>query len=454
MSYERVCIVGGGLAGLSTAYYLLKKEGNLRITVLESSSRAGGLLKSERVGNYLFDIGGSHILFSNHTEKLNEMLSFLKGNYVKHYRNAKIYYKGAYVKYPFENGLHDLPPEERFECVWGVIEAYVKRLKNELREPQNFLEWLPYVFGEGIANKYLIPYNEKIWKTDLSEVTLEWVGGRVPTPPIKEIIMSAVGINVEGYTHQLNFYYPSSGGIEALIQGLLNEVLNSKRFELLTDQKVERVGFSSRDKLMVETRDSCFECASIVYTAPLKRSRDTLKVILGELSKELEKLRSVPIAVVGLGIRGEARPYHWVYLPDKKYLPHRIAVLSNFSRSNAPAGSVSIIAEISFKNEEELRSAPDDQLIKKSYEDVLEVGLVKSSELEVGMVWRWGDAYIIYDKNRSEIIKRVGEELRKQGVFINGRFGGWEYLNMDAVYVKSEKIAEEVLKHVSTYRNQ
>lgn len=448
MSSKRVCVVGGGLAGLSTAYHLLKSEKNLRIALIESSSRVGGLLKSEVVGDYLFDVGGSHIMFSKNQDKLNEMLSFLKGNYVKHRRNTKVYYKGAYVKYPFENGLHDLPPEERFECVWSAVETYVKRLKNELREPRNFLEWLPYVFGEGIASRYLIPYNEKIWKTDLSEITLEWVEDRIPTPPIKEIIMSAVGINVEGYTHQLIFYYPSSGGIEALTQGLLNETLTSKKVEVLTNQEVVKVSLVSENKLLVETRDSCLECTSVVYTAPLKRSCNVLKEILGELSKELEKLRSVPLAVVGLGIKGEARPYHWIYLPDKKYLPHRIAVLSNYSRNNAPPGGVSIIAEISFKDEDELKSVPEEQLIRKSYEDILEIGLIKNPELEVGKVWRWRDAYIIYDRNRSEIIKKVSEELRKLGIYINGRFGSWEYLNMDAVYMRSEKIAEEVIRYI------
>lgn len=447
MSKNRVCIVGGGLAGLSTAYHILKKREDLRIVVLESSSRVGGLLKSEAVGGYLFDVGGSHIIFSKDLNKLNEILSLLKGNYVKHYRNSKIYYKGAYVKYPFENGLHDLPPEERFECVWGAVEAYIKRLKNELREPQNFLEWLPYVFGEEIASKYLIPYNKKIWKTNLSEITLEWVEGRVPTPPIKEIIMSAVGINVEGYTHQLTFYYPSLGGIEALVRGLLNEILSSKRVEVLTNQEVRRISSSSENELLVETRDSCFECTSVVYTASLKRSRDLLRDVLGELSKELEKLKSVPIAVVGLGVKGEVRPYHWVYLPDEEHAPHRVAILSNFSRNNAPPGRASIIAEISFRDEDELNTASEDQLIRKSYEDLIEVGLVKNSELEVGAVWRWRDAYIVYDKNRSEIIKRISDELRKLGVFVNGRFGAWEYVNMDSVYMKSEKVAEEVIKH-------
>lgn len=448
MSVKRVCVVGGGLAGLTTAYHLLRSGEDLRISVLESSSRVGGLLKSEFIGKYLFDIGGSHIMFSKNSEKLNEMLSLLRGNYVRHYRNSKVYYRGIYVKYPFENGLHDLPPEERFECVWGVVEAYIKRVKNELCEPRNFLEWLPYVFGDGIASKYLIPYNEKIWKTNLSEITLEWVEGRVPTPPIKEILMSAVGLNVEGYTHQLIFYYPSSGGIEALVNGLLNELLGSKRVEIHTNQVVEGVRASGRGGLTVETKDSCFECEAVVYTAPLKRSSDVFKEVLGGLSRELEKLRSVPIAVVGLGVRGEARPYHWIYLPDKKYLPHRVAILSNFSRNNAPEGGVSIIAEISFRNEDELRSVPDSELVRKSYEDLLEIGLVKNPELEVSGVWRWRDAYIIYDKNRSEIVRRVGDELRRLGIFINGRFGTWEYLNMDAVYVKSEKIAEEVVRYV------
>lgn len=47
----KVIIVGGGVSGLSAAYYLIKKLPSASITVLESSSRCGGWIHSERLRN-------------------------------------------------------------------------------------------------------------------------------------------------------------------------------------------------------------------------------------------------------------------------------------------------------------------------------------------------------------------------------------------------------------------
>ena len=44
--------------------------------------------------------------------------------------------------------------------------------------------------------------------------------GRVPRPPVEDIIKSAIGIETEGYTHQSVFSYPIDGGIEALVRSV------------------------------------------------------------------------------------------------------------------------------------------------------------------------------------------------------------------------------------------
>ena len=39
------------------------------------------------------------------------MREMIADNMQENARNTKIFYKGRYVKYPFENGLSDLPPK-------------------------------------------------------------------------------------------------------------------------------------------------------------------------------------------------------------------------------------------------------------------------------------------------------------------------------------------------------
>ncbi len=56
------------------------------------------------------------------------------------------------------------------------------------------------------------------------ELGLEWVEGRVPKPPVEDVIKAAVGVETEGYTHQLYFHYPAHGGIESLPRAMAGRV--------------------------------------------------------------------------------------------------------------------------------------------------------------------------------------------------------------------------------------
>ena len=96
-------ILGGGLSGLVLASRLRDAE------VLEAEARPGGLCRSLTADGFTFDPHGSHILFSRNPEAMAVYEDLLKGNVSRRRRNTKVFYKGRYVKYPFENGLADLP---------------------------------------------------------------------------------------------------------------------------------------------------------------------------------------------------------------------------------------------------------------------------------------------------------------------------------------------------------
>jgi oxygen-dependent protoporphyrinogen oxidase len=55
---ERIAVLGGGIAGLSTAYFTSKEFPNSKITIYESGNEAGGWLKSKRV-----EVPGGHVFF-------------------------------------------------------------------------------------------------------------------------------------------------------------------------------------------------------------------------------------------------------------------------------------------------------------------------------------------------------------------------------------------------------
>ncbi len=63
---KRIAVIGGGLAGLSAAHRLIElaKERNesIDVTLFEASSRLGGLVGTEQIGDYLVDTGADSFL--------------------------------------------------------------------------------------------------------------------------------------------------------------------------------------------------------------------------------------------------------------------------------------------------------------------------------------------------------------------------------------------------------
>ncbi|MDA7951020.1 MAG: protoporphyrinogen oxidase [Pirellulaceae bacterium] len=54
-SPKKVAIVGGGISGLATAYALTKKMPDVELTLVEASNRMGGVLLTEKIGDYLIE---------------------------------------------------------------------------------------------------------------------------------------------------------------------------------------------------------------------------------------------------------------------------------------------------------------------------------------------------------------------------------------------------------------
>lgn len=416
---SKIGIVGAGLSGLAIANRIKNS------VVFESESRPGGLLRTETLKGYTFDTGGSHIIFSKDDKILHEILSAV-GDYVEHRRRAYIFYSNRFIKYPFENGISMLPAEERFH----ILKDFVENMIKEKKEPKNLLEWFYYVFGREITDRYLKPYNEKIWKRDLEDISLEWVGGRIPNPPVDDVLRSAVGIETEGYTHQLKFFYPLKGGIETLARSL------AKGADVRVSERVSRIE-AGEGRVYVETTEGQYEFEKLVYTAPLTNLPKIMDC--NEIKGEIQKLDHNSLTVVGLGVKGEVPDFHWLYFPQDDIIFHRIAFLSNYSPYMAPEGCSTVIAEISRRPGERISNACD-----RVIDNLVDVGF--DFNVEVCGTWEWEHAYIVYNHHYREAVGRIRAYLREKNVIPFGRFGGWEYLNMDEVMAKAKALAASVIE--------
>ena len=432
----RVCIGGGGLAGLSLAYFL---RGLSNVVLVEANSRVGGLLRSEAVNNFIFDTGGAHIIFSRDRDVLNFIVETI-GRVVKHRRDARIFYNGRFIKYPFENGIYMLDPEERFEILLDFVNNLLRRERGELKKPENLEEWFYYVFGKAISRKYLIPYNLKIWKKSLKKISAEWVNDRVPNPPISDILKGAVGIPTEGYLHQLEFYYPEDGGIEVLAKSLLEKI--SGKVAVAAGMRVESIKIG-RGEITVRTNSKSIKCDIFINTIPLPELIKAINNAPEHILKLTKKLKYNSLIVVGAGLKNGFKPYHWIYFPQRKVTFHRVAAIS--SLTSKPGEHASIVFETSTPPNSKLWRLNNNEIIEKILGEAEKLELLKREDVEIAKIWRWNYAYIIYNNEYSKVLSEILNYLSEISLHTTGRFGLWKYLNMDQVILESKKLASKIL---------
>ena len=115
---------------------------------------------------FYYDVG-PHIIFSRNKEVLNFMLKVGDKDLLEHSRSNQIWYKGKFIQYPFENYLGLLDKKEKEMC----LEDFLNNPYSDY-EPQNMYQFFLKKFGYSITEKYLLPYNKKIWKFSPSSIDL------------------------------------------------------------------------------------------------------------------------------------------------------------------------------------------------------------------------------------------------------------------------------------------
>lgn len=420
-------ILGGGLAGVSLAYFLKQKS-----IILEKEQRLGGLCRSFELNKIFYDIG-PHILFSKNEGILNFCASLMGANKIR--RSNKIYHNGRLVKYPFENGLSALTAQDRNYCLQTFLSN-----PHESYEAQNMRQFFLKTFGEGITELYLQPYNKKIWKLDPSFLDIKMVG-RVPRPSKEDMLKVARGIETEGYLQQLYFYYPKRGGIQQLVDGFSNLVSDKTLF--IKPVKILKIS-KQRGLWRVQTNRGNFSSKTLVNCMPLPELFHCLEAP-SDVLMALGGLRYNSINIVVLQVKGDNLGNNFsLYFADKDIIFHRLSKINFLGEHYAPRNNGStILAEITYhpnlfcaSRQKETR----DQVIA----DLDKLGLVKKQDVTAVEMKNFKYAYVVYDLNHSKNVEYILRYLSGIGITCCGRFAEFEYLNMDAVVEHSQKIAKKL----------
>lgn len=434
---KNVVILGAGLSGISTAYFIQEFDWVESITLLEKESRPGGLCRTIKKDGYLYDIG-PHILFSKDKEMLDLMLSVLdEKNDLK--RSNQILYKKKRIQYPFENDLSKLPEEDLIYC----INAFNHNPYEEY-EASNMIQFFLKTFGEGITNTYLRPYNEKIWKYDPAFMNTSMVD-RIPKPTQEEIRRSAAGETIEGYLHQLYFSYPSHGGIEAVPNGFLKR-LNPAKCAVYMDKTVcgvKRAG----DAYTVRTGDGgVYEADMVISTIPVQALTAASKDVPEEIQECVNKLRYNSIAISFVRTPYDLCGENYAFMiPDKNVIFHRISKMDFLGDAYHRGDEATYMVEVTYRKNDSVEIMAEEKFQEKIRDGMVEIGFARRKEdVDILDITKYEYAYVIYDLNHSGNMAQIRDYYAQQGIVLNGRFGNFEYWNMDRILRESYELSKRL----------
>jgi UDP-galactopyranose mutase len=441
----RVLVVGAGPTGLG-AGYRLRELGHDSFHLIEACREVGGLARSLRdESGFTWDIGG-HVLFSHYDRYDRIFETLMRGDYTLNNRESWVRLRGAWVPYPFQNNLRYLPPEAAEACLRGLIEA--QSGPAPAAEAPHFGAFIDRVFGPGIAELFMRPYNYKVWAYPAERLNTAWIGERVAVIDWRRALANlALGRDDFGWGPNNRFKYPLGGTGEFY-----------RRFEPLL-----------RGTLSLETRlvgvDPSRRTARIASGGSIREERYDAKISTMPVDRlVLDVIDGAPAAVrsaaarllhsggymVGIGIRRPCPSTRsWMYFPEGDCPFYRVTYLSNYSprMTPDPATHYSLLCETSFSPEK-----PEDgaTILERTIAGLERVGLLAPGEradIVSTWVYRAEYSYPTPSTDRDEILAAVIPWLESVGIYSRGRFGLWKYevSNTDHSVMQGVEVVDRLL---------
>ena len=433
----KIVILGAGPCGLGAAWRL-KELGYDNFQVFEKNPYPGGLaasFKDEK--GFTWDIGG-HVEFSHYEYYDRVFETLLKEDQLKHERESWIYLKERFVPYPFQYHIRYLPKEDIWRCLQGLMRSQEKHAK----KPRNFKEWILGTFGNGMAELFLLPHNEKVWAYPLEKMSYEWIGERVALLDFQRVLENIIlEKDDRAWGPNNTFRYPLRGGTGEVWRRLHERV----KEKVLLGYKAEKI--YTKKKYIEFQNGRKEEYDVLLNTIPL----DVFRAVSDLPNKApLTHLVSSAIHIVGIGLEGflpkGLNTKCWIYFPEDAYLFSRVTVLSRYSPFNVPDANRywSLMAEVT---ESSYRKISHQTVTKGVVEGMKHAKLIDKGTPVVD-IWHHYEphGYPTPSLNRPKAL-RVLPLLETFDIYSRGRFGAWKYevSNQDHTFMQGVELINRLL---------
>lgn len=407
-------IIGAGVSGL--AYALNEKKDFL---ILEKEATPGGLCRTFYKDGFVWDYAGHFFHFANSDIKAFFEKEISPEDMVKCLKKTNIYYNDTIVDYPFQMNIHQLSKEEFIDCLYDLFHRDEKTCYN------SFQDMLYGKFGKSITQKFLKPYNEKLYACDLNELDVDAMGRFFPYADPSDIIDNMKKKISNSYNN--SFDYPKRGAqffIDILCRNIPKERIS-------LNSAVEYINPSEKE---VVVNGRTIKYRRLVNTIPLNRF---LELLPNEYRSPLgTNLTCNKVLVFNLGFDKPSldKSVHWTYFPDKSINFYRAGYYNNILGNE----KLSMYIEIGYKEHDYVDI---EKQLSLTIDNLRKTGIIKDHNLVAYNSIIINPGYVHITKKSSEQVLKYKDYLSKYDIYSIGRYGGWTYCSIEDCMIEAIKLA-------------
>lgn len=406
-------IIGAGVSGLS---YAMFHGGDY--VILEKDDTVGGYCRTTRRNGFVWDYSGHFFHFQDAQIKELLMAGITSDAMVNVDKCTRIKYKDRLIDFPFQKNIHQLDKNEFIDCLVDLFQSGGN-------DYQSFKEMLYAKFGKSIAEKFLIPYNTKLYATNLDNLDSNAMGRFFPYAEKEEIVRNFRHATNTSYNG--SFVYPRDGAIIYINQILRH--INSKKIH--TSCSVTSIDVNAKEVVLSNGLRLHYD--RLISTMPFVRLLDLAGV---EYDPAVYSWNQVLVFNIGFDRKGTNITDHWLYFPDKEYCFYRVGFYDNILGSNR----MSLYIELGFDKNAVINA---DNWLPRVLEDLKLADIVDDNQKVVdyeSIVMN--PAYVhISDSSRHDVAQKK-EQLAELDIYSIGRYGSWTYCSIEDNIKEARELAK------------
>ena len=407
-------ILGGGITGLSVASFLGKEKDYI---IAEGSAQLGGYCKTTKRNGFVWDYSGHFFHFRNDEIK-QYVMENMGCEVVEVEKITDIDYQGTIIDFPFQYNIHQLQSRDFLDC---LIDLYNVGDVDDT----SFKSFVKSSLGASISDKFLIPYNEKLYATNLDNLDAGAMGRFFPKPIKFGDLLERISSKEKFKSYNDTFIYPTEGSFE-FVKSILKRV-NQDKINLKT--KISKVDLKNNIAYTQSGDEIHFK--NLVNTAPFNLFMDMCGTSKNDLS-------SNKVAVFNLGFdKGTEIKSHWRYFPGNQVF-YRIGFYNNILGQDR----MSLYVEIGANQNQHLNEI---ELLDSVLEDLKLCKVITDQKLIEHQFIVMDPAYVHINQKSIEHYNEWCNTYNQQGIYSIGRYGSWTYCSIEDNIIQGKEVAMSIL---------